>query len=170
MKNTTFCILLAAALMMMGAIAMQLGRTTADNETGQTALAHQEEEESEMWIWPVTGAIVERFGPQYSAEHRQWTWKDEVIADTEDGAEILAPTDGIVEEIAGGEEGSCVAIRNEDGMMIRLWPAVCVRVFEGSHVEKGMMIGSTAGRISIRLEIDGQAVDPEKIFVSGNMS
>lgn len=160
-RYRTFCVLLASTLMLAGA-AIGLWRGEAEKPIeAETADASSGALAGQTWRRPVGGAVREAFGAQYSEELGQWTMRECMVLQTENREPVVAPLDGSVEKVAaqtGG--GSRIDMRCGD-MQVSLSPVYGVRVFEGSAVQSGDVLGEAEGTLSVCAKRAGVCVDPE---------
>ena len=115
----------------------------------------------------MSGQVCEPFGAHYSEVYGQWTFREYMTMKPGKDDYIYAPTGGVVESVEKAEEGICLTIANGEET-IRMWPVSGVRVFEGSHIEKGMIIAAAGELLSVSVEKRGKAIDPNELFCSEN--
>lgn len=162
MKLSTFCVLLASALMMLGALiagGMKYGDKEPQDQAATALTGITDEEESVI----VSGRIVDAFGAVYDEELDQWTMREYATADAGGRAYAAANGECIVISITPEEDGSSILLE-EKGRRIRLWPVEGVRVFEGSRLNEGDIIGTVDGEFCVSAEEGGCFVNPEDLI------
>jgi len=165
MKTSTFCVLLASALLLMSALAAGGIKYRDRAPRDQTAAALTEatdEIECEM----VSGRIVDAFGAAYDERLNQWIMREYVSAEAVENAHIASNGEYTVISIEPEANGSSIVLA-EEGRRIRLWPVAGVRVFEGSRLNAGEIIGTVDGKFFISAEENGRFVNPEYLIGSG---
>lgn len=168
MKNTTFCVLLAATLMLMGAAAGAFMKMDEKADDMRQASAPADERERVFMIMPIAGEVLEPFGVKYSAEYGQWSLAESVLVAADATQTVRAPMDCTVEAIEALEGGgSCVTL-TEGNVRIRLQPVYNLRVFEGSRLEVEDAFAESKGLLEIYMEREGRSVDPEKELTAGD--
>ena len=161
MSSRTFALILAGFLFTLSAGAVLLMRTIQPEESPSAEAfvraAPPETLESPTGSWQTAGM----FGAQYSVQYGQWSLRDDVVLMISDGAPVYAPMSGTVPETEALESGgSRVIIRCGDGTEIELHPVYSLRVFEGSRVSQGDVIGSGKNSVLLKASQNGMPVDP----------
>lgn len=160
MSNRTFCILLAAFLMLLGAgtkVIMRIG-IHDEEEAVQTASAASVEEKliSPTGTWQVSG----EFGALYSEEYGQWMLRDDVLMNLGGETEIIAPMSGSIVSIQAEESGgSCIQLDHK-GIVLTISPVYSLQIFEGSKVNQGDMLGIGREYLVLRAEQEEMIMDP----------
>ena len=154
MKNRAFFLLTASFIMLLTAVVSMLERSPAAEEAEKTSAAVVREE----YILPAAGKEVQKFGAVFSEELGQWSMRDETVIETDESCFVYAPADGRIERIEAGENGCRITIAGGE-VKVLLYPVSGVRVFENSMVQAGALLGTAAGRLSIRAERAGRAID-----------
>lgn len=164
MSSRRLCILLAGLLMLAGGL-VGIAVKEADTPAAIQEVNNAVSDES-MFAQPVCGEIVSAFGAVYEERLNQWSLREYTEILTETGSLILSPIDGTVEDIIRGENGGSIYIEgNEFAVMIA--PVSDVRVFKGSAVARGSIIGKTGARVTVSVDRDNVPVDP-KLLIGEN--
>jgi murein DD-endopeptidase MepM/ murein hydrolase activator NlpD len=130
--------------------------------------------ETDKFIWPVRGPIIEGFGGSRHGERN-----DGINIATQEGAPIRAAAAGTVtytgNELKG--YGNLVLIRHDDGYVTAYAHAGSIRVTRGDMVEKGQVIGTTGAtgdvdqpQLHFEIRRGTQAVDPQRYLVADRAS
>ncbi len=121
---------------------------------------------SGRFAWPVTGAIVARFGPSGAAERN-----DGIEISTPMGTPIKAAGDGVVAFVGDGVAGygGLILIRHGGGWITAYGRAGEAAVTRGQSVKQGQMIGRTGDfgntpnpQLHFQMRQGRAAVDPLK--------
>lgn len=158
MRMSTFCILLASALMLMGALIGGLMKANR-NETEEKALSVSGQEMEAAALVALSGRAERFFGAEYSEELNQWTQNLWATVEAEKGTEIRAMTDCTVVSAKEAEGGSRLELTDGETTII-LQPVTKLRVFEESRLEKGDIIGETEGMVEMSAKAAGEFIDP----------
>jgi len=158
MRMSTFCMLLASALLLAGALIGSLMKTS-QNETEEKAHLASGQEVAETAIITVGGRIERYYGAEYSQELNQWTKNLGSVIETEEGEEIRAMTDCTVVSAEPTEGGSRIELTDGETTVV-LQPVRRLGVFEGSRLNQGDVLGEAAGKLEISAKRGGEAVDP----------
>ncbi len=167
MKNRTFALLLAALVMLLGAGATAWQKVRQEDGVqmqAQSAAVHSRENtEGEEFLIPVFGTTEQEYGAVYSEEYGQWTMCPHMTWTVEYGREVYAPLSGTVTKIeAGTEGGSCVHMDCGQAVL-EIFPIYNVRVFSGSRVEQGEVLGEARECLRVRAYQNGLPIDPRRI-------
>ena len=161
MNSRTFCLMLAGFLFALsaGTYLLLTGNKPEDSVAEQTIA---QAEPVQKLISP-TGSWQEAgmFGAQYSEEYGQWSLRNDITFRISEDTPVAAPLTGVVksiEEMKGG--GSRVTIQCADATQILLYPVYSLRIFSGSRIEQGDIIGVGKKCLSLEARKDGQAIDP----------
>ncbi len=164
MKTSTFCVLLASALLLMSALAAG-GMKYRDNEPQDRAAAALTDITDEKEGSMVSGRIVDAFGAAYDEGLNQWTMREYASAEVGENAYIASNGEYTVISIEAEGDGSSIVLAEEE-RIIRLWPVAGVRVFEGSRLNEGEVIGTVNGKFFMAAEENGRLVNPEYLIGS----
>ncbi len=149
-------------------------RRTSDVRSTRSA-RDRDRHEAKRWVLPVTGyRLSARFGDAGSL------WAD----GTHSGLDLAAPEGRPIRSIARGVvtiagyspratwAGNLVVVRLEDGRTVWYAHQSSVAVAPGQRVNAGELIGyvgstgnSSGAHLHLELQVQGQAVDPEKALV-----
>ena len=158
MRMSTFCILLASVLMLAGALLSGLMKINR-NETEEKTLLTSGQEVEEEAIIAVDGRVERYFGAEYSQELNQWTQNLCSVIKVENKKEIQVMTDCTVAAAKSAEGGSRIELTDGETTIV-IQPVKRLRVFEGSRLKRGDVVGEAEGELEISAETGGEAVDP----------
>lgn len=161
MTSRTFCLLLAAFLFALSAgtalIMRGMQREDGTIQDAFVAVLPEERLKSPAGNWQRASV----FGAQYSEQYGQWSFRDDILLEMADSAPVYAPMSGKVIRIEAIEQGGSRAVlRCRDEIEISLHPVYSLRVFEGSAVEQGDVIGEGRGSVSMKTWQAGCVIDP----------
>lgn len=107
--------------------------------------------------WQETAA----FGAQFSDAYGQWSFRDSIDFRLKAGGAVYAPMSGTIQRVEALEQGgSRVTMQCENEVEIALEPVHSLRIFIGSRVVQGDVLGSGGEALSMRAWKGGRAIDP----------
>lgn len=160
MKNSTFCVMLAAVLMLMGGICARFMQNQPDDVTAyeETMMISEANRQDSAMIEQAAGEIVYEYGAQFEKEYRCWSMRDHMKMNAENTV-LKAAAECVAEEIERTEGGSRLTLRAGNRRLI-IWPVTGVLIFEGSRIQPGDEIGRVEEFVSFKAVDDEKTVDP----------
>lgn len=161
MTTRTFCLLIVTLLLALsaGTVIVIRGISVEEQEVKEAFVASKPIEylKSPTGSWQETAV----FGAQYSEQYGQWSYRDDIAFDMQANAPVYAPMSGTVVRVEeAGESGSCVVLQCGEETEIGLQPVYGLRIFKGSKVKQGDVIGEGRGSVSLKVWKAGRIVDP----------
>ena len=164
MKLSTFCILLASALMLMSALIV--GIIKDDREIPEKVMAASigEVTDADEYLLAVNGRVGRRFGAEYDEFLGQWSQNEDLaVTVNQSNRQIEACGDLRVRKIDSTEKGVCMMLTMGNAE-ISIWPVTSVHVFAGSKLKEGDVVAEAGEYLSVSVWTDGRAEDPERFL------
>lgn len=141
----------------------------ASPPVSDAAAANREEESTSGWMWPVAGqrSVIAPFrapAHEYGPGHRGMDVR------TSPGAQLMAPTDGVVAFRGIVVDRPLLTVETDDGYVLTFEPVESTHA-PGDRVRSGAVLGvvasgghSTAGSMHVGVRLNGDYLNPLPLF------
>lgn len=135
------------------------------------AAANREEESTSGWMWPVAGqrSVIAPFrapAHEYGPGHRGMDIR------ASPGAQLLAPTDGVVAFRGTVVDRPLLTVETDDGYVLTFEPVDSTHA-PGDRVSSGAVLGvvasgghSSAGSMHVGVRVNGDYLNPLPLFAT----